>query len=243
MLEGKVALITGGARGIGKAIALEFASNGADIAIVYHGNDDAAAGTVSEIREKYGVNAIAYKADVSSYDSAKDTVKKVKDDLERIDILVNNAGIVKDGLIAMMTEEQFTSVIDTNLKGAFNMIRHTCPIMLRQKGGCIINIASVSGIMGNAGQANYAASKAGLIGLTKSVAKELAGKNIVCNAIAPGFIATDMTENLSNDNPLFQLIPLKRFGKPEEVAKAALFLASSEYITGEVLKVDGGIAM
>ena len=242
MLKDKVALITGSSRGIGKAIALLFAKEGANIAVVYHGNDKAAENTVEEITA-LGVKAKAYKADVSSFTEAKDTVKQIKEDFSRIDILVNNAGIVKDGLIAMMSEEQFSAVIDTNLKGAFNMIRHTCPIMIRQKCGNIINIASVSGIIGNPGQANYSASKAGIIGLTKTCAKELASKNILSNAIAPGFIKTDMTEEITSDNPLVSLIPLKRFGEAEEVAKAALFLAESTYITGQVLKVDGGIAM
>ncbi len=243
MLKAKVSVVTGSSRGIGRAVAVKLASLGSDVAVVYHGNSAKAEETVRSIIENYGVKAIAYKADVSSYDETKELVKKIKEDFSRIDILVNNAGIVKDGLIAMMSEQSFDSVIDTNLKGTFNMIRHVCPIMIREKGGRIVNISSVSAIIGNPGQANYSASKAGIIGLTKSAAKELSVKNITVNAVAPGFIRTDMTENIGEDNPLIQMIPLKRFGEAEEVAEAVAFLASSSYITGEVLKVDGGIAM
>ena len=243
MLSGKVSLVTGASRGIGKAVAIKLASLGSDVAVVYHGNSEKAEETVRNIIESFGIKAIAYKADVSSYEETKELVKKIKEDFSHVDILVNNAGIVKDGLLAMMSEESFDSVIDTNLKGTFNMIRHVCPLMIRAKGGRIINISSVSAIIGNPGQANYSASKAGVIGLTKTAAKELAAKNITVNAVAPGFIKTDMTENIGEDNPLIQMIPLRRFGEAEEVAEAVAFLASSSYITGVVLKVDGGIAM
>ncbi len=243
MLEKKVSVVTGASRGIGKAIALKLASMGSDIAVVYRGNSEKAEETVSEIKKRYGVKALSYQADVSSFEETRKLLKRIKEDFSTVDILVNNAGIVRDALIPMMSEDAFMSVIETNLKGTFNMIRHTAPLMIRAKGGHIINISSVSGIMGNAGQANYAASKAGVIALTKAAAKELASKNIMVNAVAPGFISTDMTENIEKDNPLLNLIPLKRFGQAEEVAEAVAFLATSAYITGEVLKVDGGIAM
>ena len=179
---------------------------------------------------------------MADFDAAKLTVNQIKADFGTLDILVNNAGITKDGLLAMMKEDQFDDVISVNLKGAFNMIRHCTGIFIRKRSGAIINMSSVSGIMGNAGQANYAASKAGLIGLTKSVARELAPRGITCNAVAPGFIDTDMTKNLQ-DSPLAASIPLGRMGKPEEVAEAVAFLAGASYITGEVIRVDGGIAM
>ena len=175
-------------------------------------------------------------------EAVKETVAKIKEDFGTAHILVNNAGITCDGLIATMKEEDFDKVIDVNLKGAFNMIRHCTGFFIRNREGCIINISSVSGLMGTAGQSNYAASKAGLIGLTKSVAKELAARNIRCNAIAPGFIATDMTGDQA-DNPLLKMIPLGRMGNPEDVAQAAAYLAVAAYVTGEVLRIDGGIAM
>ena len=242
MLKGKTAVITGGSRGIGAAIAQKFASLGADIAVIYAGNTEAAEKVCASCREEYGVRAVPYRCDVSDQEAVKETVAAVKADLGAVHILVNNAGITRDGLIAMMKEEAFDAVMDTNLKGAFLMIRQLSGIFLRQKEGCIINISSVSGLMGNAGQANYAASKAGLIGLTKSVAKELAPKGIRCNAIAPGFIATDMTDS-QKENPLLKMIPLGRMGDPQDVAEAAAYLASAGYVTGEVLRVDGGIAM
>ena len=242
MLNGKVALITGGSRGIGAAIARELASRGADLALVYAGNQESADALCAELTRQYGVRAGAYRCDVADFNAAKDTVAAIRKEFGTVHILVNNAGITKDGLLAMMKESQFDDVISVNLKGAFNMIRHCTGLFIRNKGGRIINIASVSGIMGNAGQANYAASKAGLIGLTKSVARELAPKGITCNAVAPGFIDTDMTRDL-HDSPLAASIPLGRMGKPEEVAQAVAFLANADYITGEVLKVDGGIAM
>lgn len=241
MLSGKTALITGGSRGIGAAIARKFASMGANIAIIYAGNQEAAQNVCGQC-ESYGEKAVAYQCNVADYEEVKTTVAAVRKDFGSIEILVNSAGITKDGLIPMMSEAAFDAVLDTNLKGTFNMIRHVSGVMLRAKQGVIINLASVSGLMGNAGQCNYAASKAGVIGLTKSVAKELAGKGIRCNAIAPGFIRTDMTLSQA-DNPMLAMIPLGRMGEAEEVAEAAAYLATANYVTGEVLRVDGGIAM
>ena len=244
MLNGKVAIVTGGSRGIGAAVARELASRGADVAVLYAGNQELAERVCGECRERYGVRAGSYCCDVADFGAAKETVARIKEDFGRVDILVNNAGITRDKLLVMMKEEDFDAVLATNLKGAFNMIRHVSSIFIRNKGGRIVNVSSVVGLHGNAGQANYAASKAGVIGLTKSVAKELAGKNILCNAVAPGFIATDMTKELSGaEDAWMNLIPLKRAGAAEEVAKAVAFLAESDYITGEVLRVDGGIGM
>ena len=246
MLKGKVAVITGGSRGIGRAIALEFASNGADIAIIYAGNSEAAKET-AETASKAGVKAGTYQCDVRSFEAAKKTVADILEEFSRVDILVNNAGITKDSLLLSMSEESFDDVMDTNLKGAFNMIRHLYPHMMRRRSGTIINISSVSGLTGNAGQANYSSAKAGMIGLTKTVARELAPRNITCNAIAPGYIETDMTAKLSDRiiEAAINTIPLKRMGKPEEVAKLAAFLASdfARYITGETIRVDGGVGM
>lgn len=244
MLSGKIALVTGASRGIGKAIALKLAELGADIAVIYAGNEEKAQDVVNEAR-KLGVRAEAFKCDVSDFDAAKETVDAVKAKLGPVDILVNNAGITKDGLLMNMKEEAFDAVVDINLKGAFNMIRHCSPMFVRKRSGKIINISSVAGLVGNPGQANYSASKAGLIGLTKSVARELASRNICCNAIAPGFIQTDMTDNISADNPLMASIPLGRVGQVEDVAELAAFLAQdcANYITGEVIRIDGGLAM
>lgn len=243
MLNGKIALITGSSRGIGRAIALKYASLGADIAVIYAGNEEKA-DEVCALAREMGVRARAFRCDVADFDGVKRTVDAVKTALGPVDILVNNAGVTKDGLIASMKEEAYDLVLDTNLKGAFNLIRHCTPMFLKKRGGKIINITSVSGLMGNAGQTNYSASKAGLIGLTKSVARELASRNICCNAIAPGLIKTEMTENLDG-SALLGGIPLGRAGTPEEVAELAAFLAqdSSNYITGEVIRVDGGLAM
>ena len=243
-LLGKTALVTGASRGIGKAIALRLAADGADVAVIYAGSADKAEAVCEEIRAM-GRNAKAYCCDVSDPEAAKNTVKTVTAELGRIEILVNNAGITRDNLVLSMKDADFDAVVDTNLKGAFNMIRACYSGFIRSRKGRIINISSVSGIMGNAGQANYAASKAGLIGLTKSVARELASRGITCNAIAPGFIATDMTGNIGEDNPLRTMIPLGKMGKPEDIASAAAFLCSegAAYITGEVLRVDGGLAM
>ena len=242
MLKGKTAVVTGGSRGIGKAICLKFAENGADIAFLYAGNIVKAEETLHEL-EAMGVKAKAYQCNVADGEAVAATVKEITKDFGGIHILVNNAGITKDKLVPMMKAADFDAVVDTNLKGTFYMIKEAYPLFLKQKSGKIINISSVSGLMGNPGQANYSASKAGVVGLTKSVAKELASRGVCCNAIAPGFIATEMTENMEN-NTLKDAIPMKRFGEAEEVAKLALFLASehSDYITGEVIRIDGGLA-
>ncbi len=242
MLKGKTAVVTGGSRGIGESIAYKLASLGANVAVIYAGNTTAAENVCEKCKQQYGVEARAYQCDVANFSAAKETVAKVKADFGTAQILVNNAGITRDGLLAMMKEEDFDAVLDTNLKGAFNMIRHMTGLFIKGREGCIINITSVAGMMGNAGQCNYSASKAGLIGLTKSVAKELAPKGIRCNAVAPGFITTDMTGN-QTDNPLLKMIPLGKMGETEDVADAVAYLATAKYVTGEVLRVDGGIAM
>ncbi len=242
MLKGKTAVITGGSRGIGEAIVYKLASMGADIAVIYAGNMQAAEKVCHKCKQESGVKAKAYQCNVADFSAAKETVIKIKEDFGKVHILVNNAGITRDGLLAMMKEEDFDAVMDTNLKGAFNMIRHCTGMFIRNREGCIINIASVAGVMGNAGQCNYSASKAGLIGLTKSVAKELASKGIRCNAVAPGFIATDMTGN-QVDNPLLKMIPLGKMGETVDVAEAVAYLTTAKYVTGEILRVDGGIAM
>lgn len=242
MLNGNVALVTGGSRGIGAAVAKKLASQGADIAVVYAGNEAAAEAVCREIREQYGVKAQAYRCNVADFNEAKQTVNQIKADFGTVNILVNNAGITRDGLIATMREADFDDVVSVNLKGTFNMIRHCTGMFIRNRGGRIINISSVTGVMGNAGQANYAASKAGIIGLTKSVARELAPRGVTCNAVAPGFIDTDMTKEL-HDSPLAASIPLGRMGQPEDVADAVAYLANAAYVTGVVLQVDGGIAM
>jgi 3-oxoacyl-[acyl-carrier protein] reductase len=242
MLQGKTAVVTGAAKGIGKAIALAFAKEGCNIVLNYHSSLDDE--TVQEI-EACGVTCMPVQGDVSDFAFAADMMKKVKKELGSVDILVNNAGIAKDMLLMRMTEEQFDSVIQTNLKGTFNMIRHASSIMLKQRSGAIINMSSVVGVMGNVGQANYAASKAGIIGLTKSTAKELAARGVTCNAIAPGFVETDMTAALSEDlqKQMLETIPLKRYGQVDDIAQAAVFLAKNTYITGQVLHVDGGMCM
>ena len=242
MLKEKTALVTGGSRGIGAAVVRKLASQGANIALVYAGNTEAAEAVCRECREQFGVKAEAYRCNVADFNETKQTVNQIKADFGTVNILVNNAGITRDGLIATMREQDFDDVLSVNLKGSFNMIRHCTGMFIRNRGGRIINIASVSGMMGNAGQANYAASKAGIIGLTKSVARELAPRNVTCNAVAPGFIATDMTKDLQ-DSPLAASIPLGRMGKPEDVADAVAFLACAPYVTGETIRVDGGIAM
>ena len=242
MLKGKTAIVTGGSRGIGAAIVSKLASMGANIAVIYAGNQTAAEAVCEKCRKDHGVEAKLYQCNVASFEETKAAVAAIKADFATVHILVNNAGVTKDGLLAMMSEGSWDAVLDTNLKGAFNMIRHCTGLFLRAKEGCIINISSVSGLMGNAGQCNYSASKAGLVGLTKSVAKELAPKGIRCNAIAPGFIRTDMTGTQEN-NPLLSMIPLGRMGEGSEVAEAAAYLATANYVTGEVLRVDGGIAM
>ena len=244
MLKGKTAIVTGGSRGIGAAICKRFAEQGANIALLYAGNTQKAEETKAALQEM-GVKAEAYQCNVADAEQVAAVCKQIIKDFGGADILVNNAGITKDKLVPMMKVPDFDSVVDTNLKGAFYMIKQLYPVFMKQKCGKIINISSVSGLMGNPGQTNYSASKAGLIGLTKSVAKELASRNVNCNAIAPGFVATDMTENLSENNALVDHIPMKRFAQPEDIANLALFLASdqSDYITGEVIRIDGGLAM
>ena len=244
MLKGKTAIVTGGSRGIGAAICKRFAEQGANIALLYAGNTQKAEETKAALQEM-GVKAEAYQCNVADAEQVAAVCKQIIKDFGGADILVNNAGITKDKLVPMMKVPDFDSVVDTNLKGAFYMIKQLYPVFMKQKSGKIINISSVSGLMGNPGQTNYSASKAGLIGLTKSVAKELASRNVNCNAIAPGFVATDMTENLSENNALVDHIPMKRCAQPEDIANLALFLASdqSDYITGEVIRIDGGLAM
>lgn len=244
MLKGKTAIVTGGSRGIGAAICKIFAEQGANIALLYAGNTQKAEETKAALQEM-GVKAEAYQCNVADAEQVAAVCKQIIKDFDGADILVNNAGITKDKLVPVMKVPDFDSVVDTNLKGAFYMIKQLYPVFMKQKSGKIINISSVSGLMGNPGQTNYSASKAGLIGLTKSVAKELASRNVNCNAIAPGFVATDMTENLSENNALVDHIPMKRFAQPEDIANLALFLASdqSDYITGEVIRIDGGLAM
>ena len=245
MLRGKTAVITGASRGIGAAICEKLASLGADVALIYAGNEAAARAVRDKCASGYGVKALAYRCDVADFEAVKETVSLIKADFGGVDILVNNAGITRDGLIARMKESDFDDVVDVSLKGAFNMIRHCSGFFIRARSGKIINISSVAGITGNAGQSNYAAGKAGLIGLTKSVARELAGRGVTCNAIAPGFIATDMTAGLDERSALLASIPLGRVGTPRDVAELAAFLAGSgsDYITGEVFRVDGGLAM
>ena len=244
LLAGKVALVTGATRGIGRAIALKFASEGADVAFTYRSQTEAAASLVSEI-EALGGRVMAFQSDASDFDAAHRIVDEVKSAFGHIDILVNNAGITKDGLIMRMDEQQWDAVIDTNLKSAYNFIHACTPVMARQRSGSIINMTSVVGLSGNAGQCNYAASKAGLIGLAKSIAKEMGARGIRANCIAPGFIATDMTGALSEDirKEWEKQIPLRRGGTPEDVAGVALFLASdmSAYVTGQVINCCGGM--
>ncbi len=246
MLKGKIALVTGASRGIGRQIAISMAREGALVIVNYNGSAARAEETVKEITESGG-QAEAVQCNVSDYAAVEEMMKYVIGKYKRLDILVNNAGITKDNLLMKMSEEDFDAVIGINLKGAFNCTKHVSRQMLKQKGGRIINISSVSGVMGNAGQANYCASKAGVIGLTKSVARELGSRGITVNAIAPGFIDTEMTEVLSEDvkKAMGEQIPLKRFGRTEDVAEAAVFLASDRaaYITGQVINVDGGMAM
>lgn len=246
MLTGKTALVTGASRGIGRAIALKLAGEGANVAIVYAGNQAAAEETKALALEN-GVKAECYCCDVSDFDRVAQLVATVKEEFGGIDILVNNAGINRDKLAMQMKEADFDDVIATNLKGAFNTIRQVYPLMVRSRSGRILNISSVAGVCGNAGQANYSAAKAGMIGLTKSIAKEVASRGITCNAIAPGFIATDMTDALPEKvkEGALATIPMRRMGTPEEIADVAAFLVSdaASYITGAVLQVDGGLNM
>ncbi|MDE6617078.1 MAG: 3-oxoacyl-[acyl-carrier-protein] reductase [Lachnospiraceae bacterium] len=242
MLNGKTAVVTGAAKGIGKAVALAFAKKGCNIVLNYHST--LPDGVVSEI-EACGVKCLPVKGDVADFEFAAQLVKDVKKEFGTLDVLVNNAGITRDMLLMRMSEEQFDQVINTNLKGTFNMVRHASSLMLKQRSGAIINMASVSGVTGNIGQVNYSASKAGVIGLTKSAARELAQRGVTCNAIAPGFIETDMTDVLGEDvkKAMLGSIPLKRYGNVEDIASAAVFLAENTYITGQVLNVDGGMVM
>lgn len=244
-LEGKVAIVTGGAQGIGKSIATQLALAGANV-VIADVMEEKAKSTAQEISQS-GNEAISIGVDVSSLSSVEEIVKKTLDKFGRIDILVNNAGVTRDALVMRMKEEDWDLVLDINLKGAFNCIKIVSPVMMKQKSGKIVNIASIVGISGNAGQANYSASKGGLIALTKTCAKELASRQINVNAVAPGFIQTSMTERLPAQvkEKLSSQIPLGKIGKPEDVASAVLFLVSekSSYITGEVIKVDGGMAM
>mgnify|MGYP002405548319 CR=1 FL=1 len=246
MLQGKCAVITGASRGIGREIALKYAKEGANIVLNYRNSEEEALQLKEEL-DKLGTNTLIIKANVSDFEEAEKLIKEAKEAFGRVDILVNNAGITKDNLIIRMKEEDFDSVIDVNLKGAFNCLKAVTPIMIRQKEGKIINMSSVVGVVGNAGQVNYSASKAGLIGMTKSLAREIGGKNINVNAIAPGFIDTDMTKVLSEDQKknIISQVPLKRLGHVEDIANLALFLGSdqSNYITGQVIHVDGGMAM
>ena len=246
MLKGKCAVITGASRGIGKCIATKFAKEGANVVINYRNNEEEALKVKQEL-EDLGSQVLVVKADLSELEQAENLIKEAKKEFGRVDILVNNAGITKDNLIIRMKEEDFDRVIKTNLKGAFNCLKAVTPIMLKQKYGKIVNMASVVGVVGNPGQVNYCASKAGLIGMTKSLAKEIGSRNITVNAIAPGFIDTDMTKILSDDQKkkILSQIPLNKFGNIEDIANTALFLASenSNYITGQVIHIDGGMAM
>ena len=245
-MEGKVAVVTGASRGIGKAIAVKLASKGATVVINYNGSRERAEEVKNEV-ESAGGKAVIIQCNVADFDACKEFIETVIKEQGRIDILVNNAGITKDGLLMKMSEEDFDKVLDTNLKGTFHTIRAALRQMIRQRSGRIINMASVVGVSGNAGQANYAASKAGIIGLTKSAAKELASRGITVNAIAPGFIETEMTDVLSEDvkENLLGSIPLKRMGQTKDIAETVAFLASDKaaYITGQTISVDGGMGM
>jgi len=245
-LENKTAVVTGASRGIGRAVAIKLASLGANIVLNYRSSIKSVEEVLAEIKAM-GINAVAVQGDISNFAEAEKVIKAAVENFGSLDILVNNAGITKDGLLARMKEEDFDSVIETNLKGAFNCMRHATPIMMKQRRGRIINMSSVVGVAGNAGQINYAASKAGVIGMTKSAAKELASRGITVNAIAPGFIQTDMTDALSDKvkEDLLSGIPLKRLGQADEVAELVAFLASesASYITGQVININGGMYM
>ncbi len=246
MLEGKVALVTGAGRGIGREIALTLAEYGADVIVNYHGSQEKAQEVVKQI-EQLGRKAAAIQCSVADYEACGQMITDMLAAFGHIDILVNNAGITKDNLVIKMSEEDFDTVMDTNLKGTFNTIKHMYRPFLKQRAGRIINLSSVSGVLGNAGQANYAASKAGVIGLTKSVARELAARNITVNAVAPGYIDTDMTQAMTETarEATLAQIPLKRVGTPRDIAEMVAFLASdrASYITGQVISVDGGMAI
>ncbi|PDO11205.1 MAG: beta-ketoacyl-ACP reductase [Candidatus Reconcilbacillus cellulovorans] len=245
-LMGKAALVTGASRGIGKAVALALAEAGADVAVNYVGREQSAEETAAAIRA-LGRRAFTVRADVSDADQVESMIRRVVEEFGRLDVLVNNAGITRDNLLIRMKEDEFEQVLDTNLKGVFHCTKAAARVMLRQRGGRIINISSVVGVIGNAGQANYAAAKAGVIGLTKACARELAGKGITVNCVAPGFIETEMTDKLSDEQKtrLLAQIPLGRFGSVEDVARVVRFLASDEasYMTGQTICVDGGMCM
>lgn len=246
MLTGKVALVTGAGRGIGRAIAVALAQNGATVIVNYNGSRESAEAVVAKI-EQDGGSAEAMQCNVADFASSEEFAKTVLEKYKKVDILVNNAGVTRDNLIMRMSEEDYDAVLDTNLKGAFNMIRHFSRGMVRQRSGKIISISSVSGVLGNAGQSNYSASKAGLIGLTKSVAREFASRGINVNAVAPGFIDTDMTRNMTEDakKAMSSMIPMGKMGSADNIADLVLFLAGehSDYITGQVICVDGGMSM
>ncbi len=244
MLKNKVAVVTGGSRGIGRAICTAFCKNGADVAFLDVGSAEKTMETVTEL-SAFGTKVKAYQCNITDYAETEAVFKEILAEFGTIDILVNNAGITRDKLLLGMKPEEFTAVIDTNLVGAYNTVKQVYPVMMKKRSGKIVNISSVSGIMGNAGQTNYSASKAGLIGFTKSLAKELAPRGVCCNAVAPGFVATDMTTAFAENEALLSSIPLKRFAKPEEIAGLVLFLSSdnANYITGEVIRIDGGLAM
>ncbi len=245
-LNGKSALVTGGTRGIGKAIVMLLAKTGCNVAFTYKSSAQVAEALKKDI-ESLGVKALAIQSDAGNFQSAQTTINQVVEAFGALDILVNNAGITRDTLLLRMTEEQWDEVLDSNLKSVFNYTKAAAKPMMQKRAGRIINISSIVGLMGNAGQANYAATKAGIIGFTKSIAKEFASRNILVNAIAPGYISTEMTDKLSEDQlkKITDIIPLKKAGAVEDIANAVLFLASdlSGYITGETLKVDGGMAM
>ncbi len=244
MLQDKVAVVTGGSRGIGRAICMKLAQEGASVAFLYAGNTERAEQTLAELKA-LNAKAACYRCDVSDFAAVSAVFAEIVRDFGTVDILVNNAGITSDKLMLAMKEDDFDRVVGVNLKGAFNTIKQVYPIFARKRSGKIVNITSVAGITGNAGQTNYASAKAGLIGLTKSVARELAGRGICCNAVAPGFIETDMTAGTPLNQQMLAAVPLARMGKPEEVAELVAFLASSksDYITGSVIQIDGGLAM
>ncbi|WP_050606290.1 3-oxoacyl-[acyl-carrier-protein] reductase [Clostridium niameyense] len=245
-LEGQTAIVTGASRGIGKAIAIKLASLGANLVLNYRKSSKEIENVASDI-EKFGVKTLIVQGDISSFEETKIIIEKAVEEFKAIDILVNNAGITRDSLMLRMSEEDFDRVINVNLKGTFNCIKHVTPIMLKQKSGRIINISSVVGLVGNPGQCNYAASKSGVIGITKSLAKELGSRGITVNAVAPGYIKTDMTEVLSDriKESIKGTIPLKKLGNPEDIAETVAFLSSTgaSYITGQVINVDGGMVM